>query len=350
MKESTFFSFFAAANGYSGFRSYFDEVFNPKIYTRIYILKGGPGTGKSTLMKSVYAHFKNTIPHSEAIYCSSDPNSLDGVILKNEDVSIAILDGTAPHEWDTRFPGAVDEIVNLGVGWDNDWLKARREKIIPLCEEKRNAYKTAYLHLRLSGEAHQAIRTSETGKFDTQNAKIKIKTLAELLSKTENPRKTTRLISAFGKGGFVKLDTLKKVSEKYIGIYGDTFATADFMNLLWNEIKFDRNAIRIPSPLDDATIEAIYFPDNKISIAVDENAEELVCVNDFYKSSKIEKERSRVFRDTKATYLSEAERWLKIASDLHSRLEDIYSEAMNFDINNEVEKQLIEDISKKMRS
>ena len=35
------YSFFAAANGYSGFRSYFDKIFNPKDYDAIYILKGG---------------------------------------------------------------------------------------------------------------------------------------------------------------------------------------------------------------------------------------------------------------------------------------------------------------------
>ena len=53
MKESLSHTreFFASANGYTGFRSYFDEIFDSRDYTAIYVLKGGPGTGKSTLLK-----------------------------------------------------------------------------------------------------------------------------------------------------------------------------------------------------------------------------------------------------------------------------------------------------------
>ena len=46
-------SFFAAANGFSGFRSYFPDVFKSSDYTRIFILKGGPGTGKSSLLRKL---------------------------------------------------------------------------------------------------------------------------------------------------------------------------------------------------------------------------------------------------------------------------------------------------------
>jgi Mrp family chromosome partitioning ATPase len=47
--------FFAAANTEMGFRSLFDEIFAPEKFRRIYILKGGPGTGKSTLMRNLGA-------------------------------------------------------------------------------------------------------------------------------------------------------------------------------------------------------------------------------------------------------------------------------------------------------
>ena len=47
-------SFFAAANGYSGFKSIFDSVFDRKISTRTFIIKGGPGTGKSSLMRNLH--------------------------------------------------------------------------------------------------------------------------------------------------------------------------------------------------------------------------------------------------------------------------------------------------------
>ena len=49
--------YFAAANGFTGFRNYFPAVFDSAEYRRIFVLKGGPGTGKSSLMKKVCAKF-----------------------------------------------------------------------------------------------------------------------------------------------------------------------------------------------------------------------------------------------------------------------------------------------------
>ena len=45
--------YFAAANSYKGFKSYFDRIFAPEQFDRIYIIKGGPGTGKSSIMKNI---------------------------------------------------------------------------------------------------------------------------------------------------------------------------------------------------------------------------------------------------------------------------------------------------------
>ena len=43
--------YFAAANTADGFVSFFDSVFNNRNISKVYILKGGPGVGKSTIMK-----------------------------------------------------------------------------------------------------------------------------------------------------------------------------------------------------------------------------------------------------------------------------------------------------------
>ena len=77
----TEFKYFAAANGYKGFKSYFPTIFNPREYDKIFILKGGPGTGKSTIMKSIANELYDNGAKVESIHCSSDPQSLDGVII-----------------------------------------------------------------------------------------------------------------------------------------------------------------------------------------------------------------------------------------------------------------------------
>ena len=47
------YSYFASANSFEGFKSNFAKIFAPEEYERIYIIKGGPGTGKSSLMKRI---------------------------------------------------------------------------------------------------------------------------------------------------------------------------------------------------------------------------------------------------------------------------------------------------------
>lgn len=88
-------SYFLGANTPGGFYSLMDKLLDPAKARAIYILKGGPGCGKSTLMKKLGAWGEEAGQRVEYIYCSGDPDSLDGVIFP--DLAVAIADGTAPH-------------------------------------------------------------------------------------------------------------------------------------------------------------------------------------------------------------------------------------------------------------
>ena len=138
--KKTIPTYFAAANSYKGFISYFDKVFDSKDYDRIFVLKGGPGTGKSSLMRRVSEYFSQNNFYVEEILCSSDPSSLDGVIGTKNGRKFAIIDGTAPHERDAVIPGAIDEIINLGGNWDERWLIGKRTEILNLTKEKKKTY------------------------------------------------------------------------------------------------------------------------------------------------------------------------------------------------------------------
>ena len=47
----------------------------------------------------------------EFMHCSSDPESLDGLVIPA--FKVALIDGTAPHIVDPKNPGAVDETIHL---------------------------------------------------------------------------------------------------------------------------------------------------------------------------------------------------------------------------------------------
>ena len=63
--------FFLGANTPQGFVSRFDQLANPAEGWREFVLKGGPGTGKSSLMRKVAEHTAGRCGQIELIHCSS---------------------------------------------------------------------------------------------------------------------------------------------------------------------------------------------------------------------------------------------------------------------------------------
>ena len=110
--KNNFASYFLASNSGKGFYSLFDQLHTPGDGWVLYIIKGGPGTGKSSMMKKIAETAENKGYFYEKIYCSSDPESLDGIIIPELKVSVA--DGTSPHIIEPKYPGVTEKIINLG--------------------------------------------------------------------------------------------------------------------------------------------------------------------------------------------------------------------------------------------
>lgn len=141
--------FFAGNNTSVGFYSYFDYIVRPEEADRIYILKGGPGVGKSSFMKRLAKFFYEKGADIEYIHCSTDYNSLDGIYLPK--YKLAVVDGTSPHTRDPELPGLVEEILDFGKFLNRDLLLENRGEIIKINKEKANLYKRGYHYLEMAG-------------------------------------------------------------------------------------------------------------------------------------------------------------------------------------------------------
>lgn len=136
---------FLGGNTYKGFYSFYKYIITQKDANRILCMKGGPGTGKSSLMKKVAAHFNNKGYSIEYHHCSSDNNSLDGILI--QELGLAILDGTAPHITDPIHPGAVDEILNMGIALDSKALSLKKKEIMDVSKNISTNFQRAYSFL-----------------------------------------------------------------------------------------------------------------------------------------------------------------------------------------------------------
>lgn len=156
------FKTFCAANSGDGFISFFDLISDEK-KRRVYYIKGGPGCGKSTLMKEI----ANQASDAELIYCSGDPSSLDGVVLPKQNV--AVIDATSPHSLEPQYPAVRGNIIDLGEGWNYKIMNG--EKIISLCDQKSGVYRTCYSLLKSAKNIHSAFFAPLCEKTDIEKLK-----------------------------------------------------------------------------------------------------------------------------------------------------------------------------------
>ena len=124
----------AASNSSEGFCSYYDDVFNLQKLYKIFVIKGGSGTGKAFFMKEIAKTAELYGFSVRYIYCSSDSESLDGIIINEQ--KIAVLDGTSPHVYEPKYIGAVEVFVNLAEFLDEKILTASIDDAMQVCNKK----------------------------------------------------------------------------------------------------------------------------------------------------------------------------------------------------------------------
>lgn len=157
---------FPGGNTCYGFYSFYDYIIPGYAEEKI-VLKGGPGVGKSTFMKNLAKDCSKQGFDIEYHWCSSDNNSLDGIVIGNKK-QICIVDGTAPHIVDPRYPGAVDRVVNLGSFWDDQIIRSNREEVIQLTNDISRLFNRAYNRLKEAKLAYEDWKSHYEEAADTR--------------------------------------------------------------------------------------------------------------------------------------------------------------------------------------
>lgn len=120
--------YFLGNNCAQGFHSYFEALYDIRTIRHLYILKGGPGTGKSSFMKAVARRLLEKRHSVEIFPCSSDPDSLDAVM--DCETGIALVNGTPPHTLEAQYPGAFHSILNMGDHIDEEKIAPAGPEIV----------------------------------------------------------------------------------------------------------------------------------------------------------------------------------------------------------------------------
>ncbi len=104
--------FFGANTPNSFFGFHQSDLYDPRDGWIAYLIKSGAGTGKATFMRRVYDTLTTMGLDGEAIYCSSDPSSLDAVVFPQ--IKLCVMDATSPHIVEPFAYGECEQLIPFG--------------------------------------------------------------------------------------------------------------------------------------------------------------------------------------------------------------------------------------------
>ncbi len=332
--------YFLGGNTPYGFFSYYDYLIDQKDAAKIYCIKGGPGTGKSSLMKKIANIMEERGFRVDYAHCSSDPDSLDGVVIK--DKRIAFVDGTSPHIVDPKTPGAVDKILNMGEFWDEAKIRLHKSEIIKCSTEISKKFARAYKYLAAAkpiwddtNEIYsRAISDNVHERF--ANDILKSEFISYPISVTSG--KVRKLFStAFTPKGII--DTSPTLTDKckvYI-IEGYTGNVLDMISAM--AVSRGMDVEKYYSPMEPSKLcEHLVIPDLKIAFISSNHLHkvtdgEIINFADHYDSSVINQNADTLSYNAQMVdeLIQKATSTIAQAKVLHDELEGYYVPYMDFD-------------------
>lgn len=257
-------NFFLGANSGSGFQNLFAEIMDPSDTFDLMILKGGPGVGKNTFMREIGRTMEAAGADVEYLWCSGDPDSLDGVVLPS--IRCAVCDGTAPHVVEPKYPAAVDRYVDLGRFYDLSAAKAQAEEVKHHTHDYKDAYARAYRCFRAAREVELDTVAEVGAAFDRSRAERRLSGIMarELRGRGSGTGKQTRrfLGSVTHKGPVWRFDSVNALCPRVYALE-DTYEQAGPLLAALREEAARRryDAIVCPSPEDPMRTEHLLLPE-----------------------------------------------------------------------------------------
>ena len=351
---STAPAFFLGANSPAGFYSLYSELISPALARRIYLIKGGPGCGKSTLMRQVEQQALQAGLSVQRILCSGDPDSLDALLLP--EVNIALADATAPHALEPKFPGVVEQYVNLGSCYDHDGLQQVRGEIMacmtgyPACY--RRAYRCLDAAFELSEDVRAALLTPQLTQRLARRARGILRRELKQKKSGEKGQVTRRFLSAVTHKGYMTLfDTALALCPR-LYVLEDCCALGHelLLPMLTGAVESGYDVISCPDPMAPERLQHLLIPEAGLGFITSVPA----CPFEGESFRHIRPDSSAAERDFRphlrfamkvsAALMDEAVTSLAQAKQMHDKLEGLYNSYVDFGRVREIGDQIIQEI------
>lgn len=344
MSESKPIRFFLGANTPQGFYSLFDEIEVKEQPWHSFLIKGGPGCGKSSFLKKVASLYHPLSAEMELCPCSSDPKSLDAVILP--ELQLSLMDATAPHCRDATVPALRHELLSFGDFLHPASLSAHRQEIEQLLSVSPSYYQSAVAYLRaaqvfLSHSFQLAACAVDREKVERYAKQFAAKNFKHTASAAVEKR---RFLSSICSDGIVVLeDSPARLCRKLYLIEDDYGAVTQELltSLRQKALLSGQSIISCYCPMDpDNKLEHLLIPSagvgflrsNHFHSMKNSMAQRKIHARRFQNHELLSQNKQRFAYNRKAAQLllEQAIAYLGETRQIHDRLEELYSPAMDF--------------------
>jgi len=346
--------YFLGANSPRGFYSLYEQLIRIEDASAVYILKGGAGCGKSTLMKQVGKAAEEAGLDVEYILCSGDPSSLDAIVLPA--VGVAVVDGTAPHVVEPKYPGVVERYVNLGDCYDTAALAPLRAEIMGCMTGYKDCYQRAYRCLDAASQIVADVRaTLLTPALEEKMQKRATGILSREVHRQKGAmpgRVTQRFLSAITHADRIVLFETARAQCSKIYELSDSYGLSHpMLNHLLSEItRAGYDVVACPSPMAPDRLEHLLVP--QLSLAFLTSTSAIPYPGHPYRRIRVDamvgtdtlrrsRPRLRFAKKVSASLVDEAVSSLAQAKAMHDELEALYNPHVDFDRVNNIAQTII---------
>lgn len=347
---------FPGGNTSKGFYSFYKYILTQEDANRILCMKGGPGTGKSYFMKKIGAHFAAKGYTIEYHHCSSDNNSLDGVVIS--ELNVAIIDGTSPHMVDPIHPGAVDEILNMGAALDMDKLFLKKDEIMEVQRLISKNFKRAYIYLATAKDIHDDWSSLNSESINPSKLSTITESLKEEIFNTHrsgfgNDRHL--FATAFTPNGIISFteNLVSTFEKKFILNGGPGLGKSEILRKIGATAQRKGYFVEyLHDPLIPERIEHVLIPELSTCVLTTNEISKISFTGkvynilDFCKADIIAQNKSEVEYCSKIFYelIDKAISLIANAHDIHDELEAFYISSMDFNIANNIFNEVVQKI------
>lgn len=331
--------FFLGATTPAGFKGYFEQLAQePGV--QLYLIKSGPGCGKSTLMKDLAQRASGPV---QRIHCASDPDSLDGVVFAQP--CAAVLDATPPHALEPAAPGADEVVVSLYHTLNAPALHAQQAEIQALLARNAALRSRAARYVASAGSLLLDSRRAEACSADFDKVRRYVKRLcARLLPRTGRPaQEQLRLLSAVTPKGIVFYRSTVETAAQRVILFRDEYGAVS--RLLLELIRAEalargHSVITCPCAMHpEDKIDHLLLPALGLAFVTDNSwhpvqipgAQAVRCTR-FLDKEHLAGYRARLRFNTRAAkeLLDQAVALMAQAKSCHDELENYYRAAVDF--------------------